>query len=269
METIKLLNGMEIPKVFFGTYHVKDHDDFSQVLGYAYDAGYRALDSAAFYANETLIKDALQNMGVREEMIVTTKIWNDVEGYDGTLRAFEESERRLGRVDILLIHWPAREYISRWKAFETLYKEGRVRAIGVSNFRKHHLETLLEHASITPMLDQIEAHAYFIDIETINFCQKNGIVVQAWRPLMRQGNMLADRRILEIGSKYGKTPAQVALRYLLQKDIVVLPKSVRKERIQENIALFDFVLDDADMALMESLNTGERIGDDPDTFILP
>ena len=122
MDTIKLLNGMEVPKIFFGTYHVKDHDDMGEVLQYAYDAGYRALDTASFYANEDMIGAALDRMGVKEEMIVTTKVWNDVEGYDATIRSFEESEKKLGKVDILLIHWPAREFISRWKAFETLYE---------------------------------------------------------------------------------------------------------------------------------------------------
>ena len=269
MDTIKLLNGMEVPKIFFGTYHVKDHDDMGEVLQYAYDAGYRALDTASFYANEELIGAALDRMGVKEEMIVTTKVWNDVEGYDATIRSFEESEKKLGKVDILLIHWPAREFISRWKAFETLSEEGRVKAIGVSNFRKHHLETLMEHAKILPMLNQIETHAYFMDWETINFCQDLGIVMEAWRPLMRQGNMLADPQLAAIAKKYGKTPAQIALRFLIQNDIIVLPKSVHKERIFENIDLFDFALDAEDLSVLCAMNTGQRIGDDPDTFILP
>ncbi|MBQ9942243.1 MAG: aldo/keto reductase [Christensenellaceae bacterium] len=269
MDTIKLLNGMEIPKVFFGTYHCKDKNDMGEVIRDAYAAGYRALDTASFYANEHMIGPALDEMGVKDEVIITTKVWNDVEGYDATIRSFEESEKKLGKVDILLIHWPAREYISRWKAFETLYKEGRVKAIGVSNFRKHHLETLMEHCEILPMLDQIEAHTYFLENETIDFCQKLGIVVEAWRPLMRTGNMLADPDIAAIGEKYGKTTAQVALRYLLQNDIVVLPKSVRRDRMEENIDLFDFQLNEEDMAILRAKNTGKRTGDDPDTFILP
>lgn len=269
MDTIKLLNGKEVPKIFFGTYHVKDHDDMGEVLQYAYDAGYRALDTASFYANEDMIGAALDRMGVKEEMIVTTKVWNDVEGYDATIRSFEESEKKLGKVDILLIHWPAREFISRWKAFETLYEEGRVKAIGVSNFLKHHIETLMEHAKILPMLNQIEMNAYYMDWETINFCQDLGIVMEAWKPLMRAGNMLEDKRLAEIAAKYHKTPAQVALRFLLQNDVVVLPKSVRPGRIRENIEIFDFEIDSGDMAELVAMNTGKRQGDDPDTFILP
>lgn len=172
-------------------------------------------------------------------------------------------------MDILLIHWPAREFISRWKAFETLYEEGRVKAIGVSNFLKHHIETLMEHAKILPMLNQIEMNAYYMDWETINFCQDLGIVMEAWKPLMRAGNMLEDKRLAEIAAKYHKTPAQVALRFLIQNDVVVLPKSVRPGRIRENIDIFDFEIDSEDMAEMVAMNTGKRQGDDPDTFILP
>jgi len=269
MEFYTLRNGMQVPKVIFGTWHAKDHNDIRDVMQDAYDAGYRALDSAAFYKNEDLIGAALDDMGVKDEMLITTKVWNDVEGYDATMRAFDESEKKLGKVDILLIHWPAREYISRWKAFEQIYKDGRVKAIGVSNFRRHHLETLLDVCEIVPMLDQIEAHAYFLDWETIDFCQERGIIVEAWRPLMRTGSMLADPEIAAIGAKYGKTAAQVALRFLVQHGILVLPKSVHKERMLENIDLFDFSLSEEEMKIMDGKNTGVRTGDDPDTFILP
>ena len=269
MEYTCLANGLMVPKVFFGTYRVTDNSSMERVLEEAYECGYRSFDSASFYQNEKEIGDACYHMGVMDDVLLTTKAWNDVQGYDGVLRAFEESEKKLRKVDLYLLHWPAREFLSRWKALEDLYKAGRVRAIGVSNFKKHHLEELALHAEILPMVNQIEAHAYFMDEQTIAYCLEKGIALQAWRPLMRTGNMLQDERLAEIGRRYGKTAAQVALRYLLQRGFTVIPKSVHVERMQENINLFDFSLTKEEMALMRSLNTNVRTAGDPDTFILP
>ena len=262
MENIKLANGMVLPKVFFGTYRVTDQNPMGQVLKDAYECGYRSFDSASFYKNEQEIGEIFASMGVMPDVLLTTKVWNDVEGYDAVLRAFEESEKKLGRIDIYLLHWPAREFVSRWKALETLYRDGRVKAIGVSNFKKHHLEELAQHAQIQPMINQI-------DEETISYCQSQGIALQAWRPLMRTGNMLQNEEIAEIGRQHGKTAAQVALRYLIQRGFTVIPKSVHKERMQENIDIFDFSLTEEEMCFMQTLNTGKRTAGDPDTFILP
>ncbi len=267
VEYFTLNNGLFVPAVFFGTYHIQDTRPILEVVRDAYACGYRALDSASYYKNEALLGDALQKLGISGEVLLTTKVWNDAQGYDATVRSFEESEKRLGKVDICMLHWPAAEFLSRWKALEDIYRAGRVRAIGVSNFKRHHLQTLLESADVPPAVDQIEAHAYFMDWETVSFCRKNNIAVQAWRPLMRTGPMLQNRQIARIGKKYGKTAAQVCLRFLVQSGLGVVPKSVHIERMRENLDIFDFALSREDMRLLSSLNTGIRTAGDPDTFI--
>ena len=269
MQYERLANGLCVPKVFFGTYRVTDDHSMESVLEEAYECGYRSFDSASFYKNEEAVGSAFYTMGVLDDVLLTTKVWNDVEGRDAVLRSFEQSEKKLKRVDIYLLHWPAREFISRWKALEELYEAGRVKAIGVSNFKKHHLEELAAHANIKPMVNQIEAHGYFMDEETIAYCLEQGIALQAWRPLMRTGHMLENQDIAKIGERYGQTAAQVALRYLLQRGFTVIPKSVHVERMQENIDIFDFELTEDEMRFMRSLNTGVRTAGDPDTFILP
>lgn len=267
--SIALKNGLNIPRVGFGTYRIKDNDSVEKVVRNAFDTGYRLFDSAAYYGNEAQLKEAFEALGIREQVLVTSKVWNDTKTYEEALKGFEDSEQNLGSVDIYMLHWPAAEFVERWKALEDVYKAGRVKAIGVSNFKKHHLETLKAHATVMPMINQIEAHAYFMDMETISYCKENDIVVQAWRPLMRTGDMLSNKDIAEIAKKYGKTTAQVCLRYLLQMDICIIPKSVKIERMRENIDLYDFALTEEDMDFMRSLNVGMRTSDDPDTFILP
>lgn len=266
MEFERLANGMEIPKIFFGTYRIHDADDVQTVIRDAYACGYRAFDSAAYYKNEEELRQAFSALGIREEVLVTSKVWNDAEGYDAVIREFTESEARLGSIDIFMLHWPAAEFRTRWQALEDLYLAGRVRAIGVSNFKRHHLEELLEHARIKPMIDQIEAHAYFMDYDTIDFCKAEGICVQAWRPLMRTGHMLENPEIAELGRAHGKTAAQVCLKYLLQSGLCIVPKSVKRARMQENIDLFDFTLTPAEMEFMCGLNAGMRTADDPDDY---
>lgn len=266
MEYTVLENGLSLPKVVFGTYRIHDQDDVQHVIADAYACGYRAFDSAAYYKNEAELREAFDALGIREQVLVTSKVWNDAHGHEAVLEEFEKSEALLGKVDIFMLHWPADEFLSRWKALEDIYAAGRVKAIGVSNFKKHHLETLLAHAKIKPMINQIEAHAYFMDYETIAYCQAHGICVQAWRPLMRTGDMLQNQEIAQIGQKYGKTTAQVCLRFLLQSGLSVLPKTVKPERMKENIELFDFALSAQDMEFMRGLNTGRRTADDPDDY---
>ncbi len=268
-DTITLHNGLVIPRVFFGTYRIKDNNPVDEVIQNAYAAGYRGYDSASYYNNEELIGRALKELGLFRHVLLTSKVWNDVNGYENVRKAFEESEKKLGRVDIYMLHWPAAEYMERWRALEDIYLEGRVKAIGVSNFKRHHLETLLAGCRVKPMIDQLEAHAYFMDWDTIGYCLEKGICVQAWRPLMRTGKMLENPEIAARAARYGKTAAQMCLRFLIQSGLCVVPKSVKPERMAENMDVFDFELSEADMAFMRSLNTGVRTADDPDGFILP
>lgn len=270
MELTKLHNGLQIPRMFFGTYRAGDHDNVVDVMGAAYRVGYRAFDSASFYKNEAEVGEAIEALGIADDVLVTTKVWNDVEGYDAVLKDFERSRRNLrGKLDLYLLHWPAHEFLSRWKALEHLYEQGEVAAIGVSNFKAHHLEELAAHANIAPMLNQIEAHACFMDWPTIAYCHHNDIALQAWRPLMRTGGLLQNENVAAIGAKVGKTAAQVALRFLLQSGVDVLPKSVHEDRMRENLNVFDFALSPSDMEFMRGLHTGVRTAGDPDTFFLP
>jgi diketogulonate reductase-like aldo/keto reductase len=262
----KLSNGFELPYIVLGTFDILQ-GEVTKVINYAYSAGYRALDTAWIYENEDPIGGALNELGIAKDMTIISKLWNDMHGYDDALRAFDRSEKSLGKIDVFLIHWPDREFISAWKALERIYEEGRVRAIGVSNFLTHHLEELMEHVTVMPMINQIETHAYFMDLDTIGFCNENDIAVQAWGPLMRTGNMLEDKDINRIGESHGKTAAQVALRYLIQKGIIVLPKSTKQHRIVENISILDFELSKQELETMERLNIGKRVGPHPDEFL--
>lgn len=264
MEYKKLSNGFEMPKVILGTHKTKG-EDFMRIVADAYEAGYKAIDSAAFYQNEKDIGDAMKKLGVR--LSITTKVWNDMHGYKNAIESFEQSEENLGGVDVLLIHWPGKDkFIETWSAFEELYEKGRVKAIGVSNFLVHHLETLKSNCKIMPMINQIETHICYLDIENINYCKQHGISVEAWRPLMQYTDNLSLPDIVAVAKAHNKTSAQVAIRYLMQKDIIVLPKSVHRNRIFENIDVFDFEITEEEMALLEKLNTGKRTGADPDTF---
>ena len=261
----------------FGVFQVRDKEECKESVLNAIRAGYRLIDTAASYTNEDAVGEAVreaiaEGICTRKELFITSKMWvQDMQNYEMAKKAIDHSIETLGveYLDLYLLHQAMKDYFSAWRAMEDAYKEGKLRAIGVSNFLKHHIETLMEHAKILPMLNQIEMNAYYMDWETINFCQDLGIVMEAWKPLMRAGNMLEDKRLAEIAAKYHKTPAQVALRFLIQNDVVVLPKSVRPGRIRENIDIFDFEIDSEDMAEMVAMNTGKRQGDDPDTFILP
>ena len=212
---------------------------------------------------------AVRESGIpREEIFVTTKVWNSDQGYESTLAAFEASLRRLGMeyVDLYLIHWPVKgKYKETWRALEDLYKEGKARATGVSNFQVHHLEDLMADAEIKPMVNQVEFHPFLTQEKLRDFCRKEGIQLEAWSPLMR-GEVVNVPEIVELSEKYGKTPAQIVLRWDLQHGVVTIPKSVREARIRENADLFDFELSAEDMAKLDALNRNHRFGPDPDNF---
>ncbi len=265
--TTVLHNGVRMPYFGFGTYKVKEGEEVYNAVRTALETGYRLIDTAALYENEEGVGRAIRDSGIpREEIFVTTKVWNSDQGYDSTLRAFETSLKKLdiGYIDLYLIHWAVKgKYLDTWKALVELYKEGRVRAIGVSNFQIHHLQDIMDHFDEIPTVNQVELHPYLTQEELREFCAKHNIKVEAWSPLGR-GRLLDLPELKRIAEKYGKTPAQVVLRWHVQNDIIVIPKSVHPERIKENADIFDFELSDEDMAAINRLNRNERFGKDPD-----
>jgi len=258
---------VKMPYFGFGTYKVKEGEEVYNAVRTALETGYRLIDTAALYENEEGVGRAIRDSGIpREEIFVTTKVWNSDQGYDSTLRAFETSLKKLdiGYIDLYLIHWAVKgKYLDTWKALVELYKEGRVRAIGVSNFQIHHLQDIMDHFDEIPTVNQVELHPYLTQEELREFCAKHNIKVEAWSPLGR-GRLLDLPELKRIAEKYGKTPAQVVLRWHVQNDIIVIPKSVHPERIKENADIFDFELSDEDMAAINRLNRNERFGKDPD-----
>jgi methylglyoxal/glyoxal reductase len=263
-----LNNGVKMPWLGLGVYKAKDGEEVEQAIHYALKAGYRLIDTAAFYQNEAGVGRAIAKADVaREDLFVTTKVWNSDQGYESTLQAFETSRKKLGLeyVDLYLIHWPVKgKYKETWKALQKLYKEGFVRAIGVSNFQVHHLEDILQDSDVVPAVNQVEYHPLLTQKEVHNFCKANNIQLEAWSPLMR-GNL--DNEVLkELSDKYGKTPAQIVIRWDLQNGVVTIPKSVRESRIIENANVFDFELNAEDMAKIDALNKNHRFGPDPDNF---
>lgn len=263
-----LANGVVKPWLGLGVYKAEDGAEVEQAIHMALEAGYRSIDTAAIYENEAGVGKAIRDSKIpRDEIFVTTKVWNTEQGYESTLQAFDASLQKLGLdyIDLYLVHWPVPgKYKETWRALETLYKKGLVRSIGVSNFHIHHLEDLLSVCEVKPMLNQIEMHPYLIQKELRQYCEQNGIYVEAWRPLMR-GNLEVPL-LQEMAERYQKTPAQIVLRWDLQHNVLVIPKSVKKERIIENAGLFEFELTDADMALLDGLNRDQRFGPDPDHF---
>jgi 2,5-diketo-D-gluconate reductase A len=269
---IVLNNGVTIPQVGFGVFQVPE-DDTAAAVGQAIDAGYRSIDTAAAYQNETGVGDALRGTGVpRKELFVTTKLWNSDQGYDSTMRAFDASIAKLGLdyLDLYLIHWPLPQrdrYVDTWRAFEKLYADGRVRAIGVSNFQIAHLRRLFDETSVVPAVNQVELHPALQQPELRAFHAEHGIATEAWSPLAR-GGALAGPAITGLASKYGKSPAQIVLRWHLELGTIIIPKSVTPSRIRENIDLFDFELAEDDLALIAEEDKAARMGPDPDTFNL-
>ncbi|MEU4062841.1 aldo/keto reductase [Streptomyces wedmorensis] len=266
--TVTLNNGVEIPQLGFGVFQVPD-DETAAAVTAALETGYRSIDTAAVYGNETGVGRALAASGLpRDELFVTTKLWNADQGYDATLRAFDAGLAKLGldHVDLYLIHWPtpARDlYRESWRALERLAGEGRVRAAGVSNFQPGHLRRLAEDATRTPAVNQIELHPGLQQAELRAFHAERGIVTEAWSPLA-QGAVLGERAIADLAARHGKSPAQVVLRWHLQLGNVVIPKSVTPARIRENFDVFDFALTDEEMRTVSALDRGMRTGPHPD-----
>lgn len=264
-----LNNGVTMPWFGFGTYQAKG-DEVYEAVKVALEAGYRSIDTAAVYGNEEEVGRAIADSGVaRDDLFVTTKVWNDDQGYDSTLRAFEASRKRLGLdvIDLYLIHWPGKDkFKDTWKAMESLYEEGSIRAIGVSNFHVHHLEELLKDSRVVPAVNQVELHPRLSQRQLREYCRSHGIQIEAWSPLMK-GRLSDNETLLEIAGKYGKSPAQVILRWNLQSGIVTIPKSVTPSRIRENADIFDFELTSSELERIDALNEDRRVGTNPDELM--
>ncbi|MGZ4428402.1 MAG: aldo/keto reductase [Nocardioidaceae bacterium] len=265
---VTLNNGIEMPQLGYGVFKVP-HDETRVAVAAALDAGYRHIDTAKLYGNEEGVGEAVRESGLdRDRVFVTTKVWNDDQGYDRTLRAFDASMERLGLevLDLYLIHWPvpARDlFVQTWSAMEKLYLDGRIRAIGVSNFQPGHLRRLLDSSDVVPVVNQIELHPYLQQEELRRIDRELGIATEAWSPIARGGELLREPVLTRLADKHARTPAQVVLRWHLQLGNVVIPKSVTPSRIAENIDVFGFELDDEDLAAIASLDRGGRIGPDP------
>lgn len=268
-DTVTLNNGVNMPQFGLGVWKVKEGDEAYNAVKHAITHGYRAIDTAAAYKNEESVGQAIKDSGVpREELFITTKVWNSDQGYESTLRAFDESLAKLGLdyLDLYLIHWPvAGKYKDTWKALEKLYADGKVRAIGVCNFHIHHLEDLLTDATVVPAVNQVEFHPQLSQELLRAFCKAQGILFEGWSPL-GNGKLLDNTTIQVIADKYNKSVAQVILRWHIQQGAITIPKSVTPSRIEENADIFDFELTVMDMDTINGLNKNERFGADPDNF---
>ena len=267
--TFELHNGVKMPYFGVGVYLSEDGKEVINAVKWAIEAGYRHIDTASIYNNEEGVGEGIKQSGVaRKDSFLVSKVWNTDQGYDSTLQAFNDSLERmdLDYLDLYLIHWPVKgKYKETWRALEHLYREKRVRAIGVSNFMKHHLEDLLETAEIVPMVNQMEFHPYLVQQDLVDFCNSKQIQYEAWSPMM-QGRIFEMDIFKEMALRYNKSIAQIVLRWDLQKGVITIPKSVKKERILANANIFDFVLKDEDVAYLDSLDKGKRFGPNPDTF---
>ncbi|MGG4488109.1 aldo/keto reductase [Metabacillus idriensis] len=271
--TTTLNNGVKMPWFGLGVFKVEEGPELVDAVKAAIKNGYRSIDTAAIYGNEEGvgqgIREGIAEAGIqREDLFVTSKVWNADLGYDQTIKAYETSLAKLGLdyLDLYLIHWPVEsKYKEAWRALETLYKNGKIKAIGVSNFQIHHLESLMEDAEIKPMINQVEFHPRLTQKNLLSFCKEQGIQLEAWSPLM-QGQLLDHPELKELANKYKKTIAQIILRWDLQNGVITIPKSTKEERIIQNAAIFDFELTEGDMALIDGLNRDERVGPDPDNF---
>lgn len=269
-KTFKLHNGVEIPKIGLGVYLAENGQDTENAVLWAIESGYSHIDTAMIYQNEESVGNAIIKSGIeREKLFITTKLWNEDIRNHNIKNAFLDSLKRLqlDYVDLYLIHWPADGYQNAWKELEELYKAGKIKSIGVSNFNVHHLEEIFKICTVKPMVNQIESNPYFNNGKLIDYCKQHGIVVEAWSPLGGNGaRILSDETIVKLAEKYDKTPAQIIIKWQIQKGVVVLPKSVKKERIASNIDVYDFELSADDMNSIDSLNKNVRTGPDPDNF---
>ncbi|WP_432702275.1 aldo/keto reductase [Lysinibacillus sphaericus] len=274
MENVTLNNGLEMPLVGYGVFRVPDGDDLAEAVKTAIAKGYRSIDTAQVYRNEESVGRGIraaidEGLVAREELFITSKVWNDRLSYEETLAAYASSLEKLGLdyLDLYLIHWPGLDtsYIEAYKALEKIYQDGRVRSIGVSNFHVHHLEHLLKETTVIPVINQIEFHPHLTQEEVRNYCKEHRIQVEAWSPLMN-GSLLDEALIQQLASKYNKTPAQIVLRYDVQHGVVTIPKTMTPSRMTENLDVFDFALADEEMAQLDAMNDGLRCGPDPEKF---
>jgi methylglyoxal/glyoxal reductase len=271
--TTTLYNGVKMPWFGLGVFKVEEGPELVKAVKFAIKHGYRSIDTAAIYGNEEgvgqAIHEAMTENGIsREELFITSKVWNSDLGYESTIAAYETSLKKLGLdyLDLYLIHWPVEnKYLEAWRALETLYKEGRVTAIGVSNFQVHHLEKVMMDAEIKPMVNQVEYHPRLTQSEVKAFCDNKGIQFEAWSPLM-QGQLFDNPILKNLANKYNKTAAQIILRWDLQNGVVTIPKSTKERRIIENSSIFDFKLTKEDMDQINNLNQNHRVGPDPDNI---
>lgn len=266
---MKLNNGMEIPIFGLGVFQSANGTETENAVLWALEEGYRHIDTAAVYGNEESVGSAIIKSGIpRNDIFVTTKLWNESMRRHCQMQAFNESLERLqlDYVDLYLIHWPVKNvYLESWVVMEEIYRSGRAKSIGVSNFKVSHMNDLLNHCSVIPAVNQMEFNPDMQDYAIVDLCREKGIAFESWSPLGR-GKCLSDNRIIAIGTKYRKTAAQIILRWILQKDMIVFPKSINRDRIKENAAIFDFELSGEDCAYIDSMNINKRSGADPDTF---
>ncbi|WP_317045592.1 MULTISPECIES: aldo/keto reductase [Arenibacter] len=267
--TFTLNNGVKMPYLGLGVYLSEDGKEVTNAVKWALEEGYRHIDTASIYENEEGVGKGIRESSIdRKEIFVVSKVWNGDQGYDSTLKAFEASLKRLNLdyLDLYLVHWPVKgKYKDTWRALEYLYGQKRVRAIGVSNFMQHQLEDLLKTAKIVPMVNQMEFHPYLVQQELIDFCNKNTIQYEAWSPLM-QGHIFELDIMKSLAEKYHKTIAQIVLRWSLQKGVVTIPKSSKKDRIEANADIFNFELALTDINKLDRLDRGKRFGPDPNNF---
>ncbi len=267
--SFQLLNGIEMPYLGLGVFNLEEGTETIQAIHWAFEAGYRHIDTATLYYNEASVGNAVKTSGLRrEDIFITTKVWNADQGYQGTLDAFRTSldKLQMDYIDLYLIHWPVQEkFLETWEALEYLYEQKLTRAIGVSNFLPHHIEDILQQKGTCPMVNQIEFHPYLVQPELLNYCKSHHIQMEAWTPIMK-GRVNEFLLLQEIGDKYGKSPVQVTLRWDLQKGVITIPKSVKRERIDSNADIFDFELTIEEIQQIDSLDCNERLGAHPDHF---
>jgi len=268
-DTVALADGNQMPVLGLGTWRAQEGGEVEQAVRIALELGYRLIDTASAYGNEAGVGRAIADCGIpRDQLFITTKVWNSDQGFDSTLKAASDSLARLGLdyVDLYLIHWPVvGKFADTWRALERLHQDGLARSIGVSNFMQHHLDELLASASRLPVVNQIEHHPHLQQPELIEYCRQQRIQVECWSPLMK-GEVFALQPLQDIAQQYGKNAGQVALRWQLQKGLVTIPKSTKRANIESNSQVFDFGLTDEQMAAIDALDQGRRIGPDPDNF---
>jgi diketogulonate reductase-like aldo/keto reductase len=268
-DKVEIAPGVAMNRLGIGTYKAAEGPDVARELSYGLSIGYRTIDTAALYANENTVGDEMRASGIpRDELFLTTKVWNTDQGYESTLAAFDASLSRLAMdyIDLYLIHWPITTSMrDTWKAMEEIHASGRTKAIGVCNFLPHHLEMLLSFATVPPAVNQFEHHPHLQQPDLVVYCAEHGITAQAWAPIMR-GRVMLIPELVQIAQEHRKSPAQVSIRWILQRGLTTIPKSIHEARIAQNADVYDFELSGAEMAIIESLDRGERIGPDPDSF---